>query len=170
MKTYDKNSKAYKYLKKNWKLFLINRYDLNNSTFINKRNGVVYYTLDNVDMVLNEYPELAELYYAKDIFCNKMLKLNDYDETKNAIDFFIENFSKSFVLELNYIANTFKNWYSEIINAYSKNSYGVVLSNAIAESNNNYIQKLINISYGYSNFSRLRKRILYMSSNRKKDD
>lgn len=34
-------------------------------------------------------------------------------------------------------------------------------------SNNNYIQKLINIGYGYTNFPRLRKRILYMSSNRK---
>ena len=52
--------------------------------------------------------------------------------------------------------------------AYSKNTYGIVLTNAMAESNNNYIQTLINIGYGYSNFNRLRKRILYISSNRKK--
>ena len=83
------------------------------------------------------------------------------------VDFFIQNYSSSNIKELNNIGNTFKNWYYEIINAYSKNSYGIVLSNAIAESNNNYIQKLINIGYGYSNFSRLIKRILYMSSNRK---
>jgi transposase len=44
--------------------------------------------------------------------------------------------------------------------------YGVVLTNAMAESNNNYIQKLIEIGYGYTNFNRLRKRILYMSSNK----
>ena len=97
-----------------------------------------------------------------------MLKLHDYDETKSSIDFFIENFSKSTVLELNNISNTYKNWYFEIINAYSKNSFGVVLTNAIAESNNNYIQKLINIGYGYTNFPRLRKRVLFMSSNRKR--
>ena len=81
--------------------------------------------------------------------------------------FYINNYESSTVNELNKIAKNFTNWYSEIINAYSKNSYGVILTNAIAESNNNYIQKLINIGYGYTNFPRLRKRILYMSSNRK---
>ena len=44
-----------------------------------------------------------------------------------------------------------------------------VLTNAMAESNNNYIQTLINIGYGYSNFKRLRKRLLYMSSYKKRD-
>ena len=96
-----------------------------------------------------------------------MLKLHEYDETKKAIDFFINQYSKSTIKELNDIAKTFINWYDEIINAYSKNTYGVVLTNAVAESNNNYIQTLINIGYGYTNFKRLRKRILYMSSNKK---
>lgn len=168
MKSHDKDTKAYKYLKKNWKLFLMNRYDLKNNTYANEKTGVVYHTIDKIDMVLREYSELAEVYYAKDIFSNKVLKLHEYEETKATIDFFILNFSKSTVQELNNIAKTFTNWYKEIINAYSKNSFGTVLTNAIAESNNNYIQKLINISYGYSNFDRLRKRILYMASNRKK--
>ena len=59
--------------------------------------------------------------------------------------------------------------FEEIINSYSKNTFGVVLTNAMAESNNNYIQTLINIGYGYSNFKRLRKRLLYMSSYKKRD-
>ena len=96
-----------------------------------------------------------------------MLKLHELDETKNMLDFYIKNYESSTVNELNKIAKTFNNWYTEIINAYSKNFFGDVLTNAIAESNNNYIQKLINIGYGYTNFPRLRKRILYMSSNRK---
>lgn len=96
-----------------------------------------------------------------------MLKLHEYQETKDYIDFFIKKYSNSTIKVLNKIGRTFKHWYNEIINAYSKNTYGVVLTNAMAESNNNYIQTLINIGYGYSNFSRLRKRILYMSSNKK---
>lgn len=168
MKNQDKNTYAYKFLKKNWKLFLMNRYDLEKLTYVNNRTGVVHNYADKVYLVLKNYPELAEVYYAKDLFCYKTLKLKDYDETKKAIDFFINNFSKSTCVELTNIANTFSNWYEEIINAYSKNSFGVVLTNAIAESNNNYIQKLINISYGYTNFNRLRKRILYISSNRKR--
>ena len=53
-----------------------------------------------------------------------------YDVTKKTVDFFIYNYELSTVNELNKIAKTFTNWYSEIINAYSKNSYGVILTNA----------------------------------------
>ena len=169
MKNQESNSREYKYLKKNWKLFLKNRFDLKDNKFINKRTGVVYYTLDSIDMVLKAYPELYEVYWAKEEFSSLMLKLHNYDETKNMIDFFVNKFSKSTVKELNNVASTFRNWYQEIINAYSKNTYGVVLTNAMAESNNNYIQTLINIGYGYSNFNRLRKRILYMSSNKNRN-
>lgn len=167
MNEQDKNTKAYKYLKKNWKLFLKNRYDLKDNTFTNKRTGVVYHVLDSIDMVLKSYPELYAVYWSKDEFCSAMLKLHEYQETKDYIDFFIKKYSNSTIKVLNKIGRTFKHWYNEIINAYSKNTYGVVLTNAMSESNNNYIQTLINIGYGYSNFSRLRKRILYMSSNKK---
>ena len=161
------NSKEYKYLKSKWKLFLKNRFDLKDSTYT--KSGIVYYTLDDVDMVLKKYPDLFFVYWAKEEFSNKMLKLHEYDETMKAIDFFINQYSKSTIKELNDIAKTFTNWYDEIINAYSKNTYGVVLTNAMAESNNNYIQTLINIGYGYTNFKRLRKRVLYMSSNKKRN-
>ena len=169
MKNYEPNSKEYKYLKKNWKLFLKNRYDLKDSIKIDQKTGIVHYTLDDVDMVLKAYHELYEVYWAKENFCSSMLKLHNYDETKKMIDFFINKFSKSTVKLLNEISKTFKHWYEEIINSYSKNTFGVVLTNAMAESNNNYIQTLINIGYGYSNFKRLRKRLLYMSSYKKRD-
>ena len=61
----------------------------------------------------------------------------------------------SIVDESNKITNTFINWSIEIVNAYSKNFFGVILTNAIAESNNNYILKLIDTGYGYTNFNRL---------------
>ena len=169
MKSYPPNSKEYKYLKKNWKLFLMKRFDLKDNKFVNHRTGVVHYTLDSIDMVLKAFPDLFDIYWAKEEFSSSMLKLHNYDETKNRIDFFINKFSKSLNKELNNIGNTFKNWYKEIVNSYSKNTYGVVLTNAMAESNNNYIQTLINIGYGYTNFNRLRKRILYMSSNKNRN-
>ena len=169
MKNYESDSKEYKFLKKNWKLFLKNRFDLRDSKKIDQKTGVVHYILDDVDMVLRAYPELFEVYWAKENFCSSMLKLHNYDETKRMIDFFINKYSKSTIKFLNDIANTFKRWYIEIVNSYSKNTFGVVLTNAMAESNNNYIQTLINIGYGYSNFKRLRKRLLYMSSYKKRD-
>ena len=167
MNSYPKDTKSYKYLKSNWKLFLKKRIDLEDSTYTDKKTGVIYHTLDDIDYVLKEYPDLLYAYWCKEDFCTYMLKLHEYDETKNQINFFINKFLNSDIKEINKIGLTFKNWYNEIINGYSKNTYGVVLTNAMAESNNNYIQTLINIGYGYSNFKRLRKRILYMSSNKK---
>lgn len=102
----------------------------------------------------------------KEEFSNYMLKLHEYKETESKIDFFINKYENSNIKEIVNISNTFKNWRKEIINGYSKNTYGVVLTNAMAESNNNYIQTLIDVGYGYSNFKRLRKRLLYMSSNK----
>lgn len=162
----DKDTKEYKYLKKNWKLFLKNRHELRNETFVDLKTGVVYNLLDDIDNVLKSYPELFAVYWAKNEFCNQMLKLHDLKETEIYIDFFIQKFTNSPVPILIKIGNTFKHWRNEIINAYSKNTYGIVLTNAMAESNNNYIKTLINIGYGYSNFQRLRKRILYMTSNK----
>ena len=166
MNSYPKNTKSYKYLKKNWKLFLKKRIDLMDDTYTDKRTGIIYYTLDDVDNVLKEYPELSYAYWCKEDFCSYMLKLHEYEETKTQINFFINKFLNSEIKEIQRIGQTFKNWYYEIINGYSKNTYGVVLTNAMAESNNNYIQTLINVGYGYSKFPRLRKRILYMSSNK----
>ena len=148
MKDHDKNTRAYKYLKKNWKLFLKNRWDLKDSTYTNKRTGVVYYTLDDIDFVLKTYPELHYVYWCKHEFCEAMLKLHEYYETKNYIDYFIKKYSDSPIKVLNKIGRTFAHWYNEIINAYAKNLFGIVLTNAMAESNNNYIQTLINVSYG----------------------
>ena len=56
MKSYPSNSKEYKYLKKNWKLFLMKRFDLKDNKFVNHRTGVVHYTLDSIDMVLKAFP------------------------------------------------------------------------------------------------------------------
>ena len=82
MKKHSKDSKAYKFLKENWKLFLKNRFDLKDSVRTNKRTGVVHYILDDVDMVLKEYPDLKLVYWTKEEFCSTMLKLHGYEETK----------------------------------------------------------------------------------------
>jgi len=82
MKTYPADSKEYKYLKKNSKLFLKKRYDLLDDKKVNERTGVFHYTLDNVDYVLRKYPNLFAVYWAKEEFSSQMLKLHSFQETK----------------------------------------------------------------------------------------
>ena len=91
-----------------------------------------------------------------------MVKMKDLEETKESMDFFINKFLSSTIKEVVEIGKSLSNWYSEIVNAYAKNEYGFCLTNAIAESNNNYIKELIHCSHGFTNFHRFRKRILYL--------
>ena len=83
MKKQEDKSKEYKYLKSNWKLFPKKRYDLNDSK--HTKSGIVYYVLDDIDFVLKKYPDLLFVYWAKEEFSNKMLKLHEFEETKKSI-------------------------------------------------------------------------------------
>lgn len=167
MKQNENESKEYRYLKKNWKLFIMNRKELMSKTFFQKRTGYRINLADEVDYVLRKYPELNVIYNMKIEFEKRMLKLRYYEDVKMDIDFFINQWINSPIKELNAIGNTFQNWYREIINSYAKNSTQFVLTNAVAEANNNNIQTLINVSYGCHNYKRFRKRILYIDRNKK---
>ena len=83
-------------------------------------------------------------------------------ETKKSMDFFVNKFLSSTIIEVQEIGKSLSNRYDEIVNAYAKNEYGFCLTNTVAESNNNYIKELIHISHGFTNFTRFRKRILYI--------
>ncbi|MBR0193980.1 MAG: transposase, partial [Bacilli bacterium] len=88
-------------------------------------------------------------------------------ESSKMIKYFIQKFEGSLLRELNEIARTFSNWFDEIVNAYAKTSLGFCVTNAVAEANNNTIQTLIDVGYGYGNFERLRNRVLYINRNMK---
>lgn len=56
-----------------------------------------------------------------------------------------------------------KNWRTEIINSFNKIN-GFVISNGGMERANRDIKTIIRIGYGYSNFERLRNRIMYIKN------
>lgn len=168
MKREEYGSKEYIFLKKHWKLFVCNRSELRKYRHVNERTGVVTDWEILVDKTLNYYPELFLVYWAREDFAKRVLKEQYWMEAKHTIDFFIQKFGHSEILELQEIAKTFSNWYEEIINAYSKTTYGCYLSNALAEANNNNIQTLIDLQYGLGLFERMRNRVLYINRSKHK--
>ena len=92
-----------------------------------------------------------------------------YTKAEKLINYYTEKLIKNNIEEMRAIGNTFRNWNIEIINGIIKNPYDKRLTNAMAESNNNYIQTLIDSSYGLPVFERMRKRILYINRNKQKD-
>ena len=167
MKKEEYKSKEYLFLKKHWKMFLARRDDLYKYRKINKRTGEVFDWKLLLDATLRCYPSLSEIYWAKEDFNTYSLKLHYWEESKRNLDYFIGRFKGSNLKELRDIASTFENWYEEIVNSYAKTTVGFCLTNAVAEANNNMIQTLVDVGYGYGNFERLRNRVLYINHNKK---
>lgn len=160
----EQNIKEYKCLKNNWKFFLMRKYKA--MKILVDENGMVADIYLNIQQTFKHYSEFGYLYNAREEFFDTLVKMKEYKETCDAVDFFIQKFIDSTIKEVREIGSSINNWREEIITAYAKNEYGFCLTNAIAESNNNYIKTLIHMSHGFFNFQRFRKRILYINAYR----
>lgn len=160
----EQNIKEYKCLKNNWKFFLMRKYKA--MKILIDENGMVEDIYLNIQQTFKHYSEFRYLYNAREEFFDTLVKMKEYKETCDAVDFFIQKFIDSEIKEVREIGSSINNWREEIINAYAKNEYGFCLTNAVAESNNNYIKTLIHMSHGFVNFHRFRKRILYINAYR----
>lgn len=158
--------KEYRYLKKNWKIFLKSRKELQKIKVVDKL-GIVTDPTEQLDICLKKYPELHYSYWTKEEFINKTKCLMYYGAAADIIDFYIAKLTNSTITEMNKIGKTLKNWRYEIINGLTSNPYSIKISNAIAEATNNQIQTLIDISYGLPDFKIMRKRTLYINRNEK---
>lgn len=160
------DEREYRYLKKNWKVFLKDRYELSKRKYVNKW-GVVTDPTVALDRCLAKYPDLYYAYWTKEEFRRDTNKLMYYAKAEEIIMFYENKLLHSTIDEMAKIGRTFSNWRREIINGITQNPYSTKISNAIAESMNNSIQTLINICYGMPNFERMRKRVLYINRNQK---
>lgn len=160
------DEKEYRYLKKNWKIFLKDRCELSKQKYVDKW-GVVSDPTINLDKCLMKYPDLFYAYWTKEEFRRDTKKLMYYGKAEETINFYEAKLLNSTIDEMVKIGKTFTNWKREIINGMTQNPYSIKISNAIAESTNNQIQTLIDICYGMPNFERMRKRVLYINRNQK---
>ena len=172
MKTFERDSKEYKFLKKYRKFFLMNNENLDkvDITFSDTK-GHQTDMRDALIMVARNDPSLFSSYMLYREFCNLFEDrkgLSKMQVEKN-LEFIINKANNSLYKPLVTLSETLLEWSEEIINAYSDVNE-LKVSNAIAESNNNRIDKLIHISNGYKNFWRMRKRVLFIDRNTKKNN
>lgn len=158
--------KEYRYLKKNWKIFLKDRNELAKCRTADD-DGIVFDPVVNLDRCLAKYPDLYYAYWTKEEFRRDTKSLLYYGKASETIDFYINKLKNSAIDEMAKIGKMLLNWRYEIINGITQNPYSFKISNAIAESTNNTIQTLIDVSYGLPDFERMRKRVLYINRNQK---
>lgn len=153
-------SNAYYLLKKwNW-LLTTDDVNLDNDRVYNNRFKCKLNRRDIFDMIIDNFPILANAYYLKEEF-RKFVKESDYDNAVKNYDNYVNNFKESEIYEYNEFTNILVNWKEEILNSFLKPYDDHKLSNALTESINGKLGNYLSISHGIVNFTRFRKRILY---------
>lgn len=155
---------GHNFIKSNWKLFLAREKDVPNKRYVPKDGDrtfsyseMIAYCLNKSSSFLSAHTALQELY--------KYHQYSSYTEAAAFLDRIIDKLTASKDEILLKVAETYRKWRNEIIEAFSyKDENGKRLTNAVAEGNNNFLSTLIKISYGYGNFERLRKRALLIKT------
>lgn len=167
MKHLDSNTLEYKFLKKHWKIFVMNPWTKKFKKYSEEThyttNGELFDYLELMRMVFNKCPDLLHIHKIYSDFCLYMTFKSNESQLNKYLEYIINQLLDSGVEPMETIGATLLEFSFEILNLFSeKNKYK--LTNAIAEANNNRIEKLIAVSYGLSNFARFRKRILHIES------
>jgi len=77
-------------------------------------------------------------------------------EAKKELKRWIKECKMPNIPEMIKVLNTIETWLEEIVNSFQKSEY----NNGFTEANNNVIDKIIKVSYGYKNFEFFRLRTL----------
>lgn len=166
MKKYEhlkgQNDNWYWLYKKYWRKLLKDPSKLKYKKFKVNRSGMYLDEHQIVDYMLSIDDELKAAYE----LLNEYRNFNSIATINNAKDWLDELIIKfhSFPAEEYYKAyKLLKNWRQEIINSFHRVN-GHIISNGGMERANRDIKTIIRHAYGFTNFSRLRNRIMYVKN------
>jgi transposase len=107
-----------------------------------------------LDHWLNQYPELKEVYWAKEKL-HKLYRCKGFNKAKASLIKFIEWLDKSKIKELQRLKRTLLRWSKEILHYFSMR-----ITNARTEAFNNSAKLIQKRAYGFKSFGNYRLRVL----------
>lgn len=162
-----KESVRYRFYKEQWRLFLTRRENVPDLFYTSRRTGETHHYDDLLFECTMNDPDLLTAYNILQDFYHYHQKRN-FKEAIEFIEYVTERLRQSDIVQLSVVADTFDKWKVGIANTISRSQNHIHYSNSVAETNNRHIDTLINISYGYRDFDRFRKRILLIRTYSKK--
>ena len=123
---------------------------------IKKNNKFIEITrVERLDQMLQLSDELLKAYNLKEDFL-RIINNVKTDDIKRELKNWIKKSKESNIPEMISVAGTIDNWFEEVVNSLKNDKY----NNGFTEANNNVIDKIISVSYGYKNFEFFRLRTL----------
>lgn len=158
----DQNDNWYWLYKKYWKLLLKAPDRLGYKKFRVSRSGMYLNEHEITYYMLSIDPNLKEGYELLNEYRN-FNSVASIDNASSLLDELIVKFHNSTLEEFYKTYKLLKNWRQEIINSFTRiNNH--VISNGGMERTNRDIKTIIRQAYGFTNFSRLRNRIMYVKN------
>lgn len=155
------------FLKTNWRFFLMDLYKIRKNEYYSRKFDLYI----SYDEIILRCLKLNIVFWDGYSILQEMLHYDKYETYSEAEKFVNRIISKLYASNdelLHKVADSYKKWKVGIINGLARNQTGRRYSNAIAESNNSHIQRVINVAYGYRNFKRFRARIMLILSYKKR--
>lgn len=118
------------------------------------RHKLLYYERDALDRWLSAYPDLREIYQAKEAIYS-FYRIKGYNRASRALSMLTDALSHSNLKEIKKFRRTLINWRQEIL-AY----FETRLTNARTEGFNNVAKLVQKRAYGYRSFRNYRLRLL----------
>lgn len=111
--------------------------------------------VERLDEMLHLDDELLRAYNLKEEFMRILIHV-EYKNVRKELKKWIKECEESNIIEMLGVSSTIRNWLDEIVNSFKKEEY----NNGFTEANNNVIDKIISVSFGYKNFEFFRLRTL----------
>ena len=167
MRNYEDNKKSHEYylLKhKNHLLFKDSLKIKDNDYKKNNHFKQEFSSQELLNMLLETDEKLKKAYHLKElisIFFNQDISKNTINEIEDFFDLMIMELTICDIRDFEKLAETFKNWKTEILNFFHKFDNRKI-SNGPIEDRNKYIKIILKLANGYTNFKRFRNRVLYV--------
>lgn len=152
------NSYYYWYFKKFWKLLLMNIKDPGQTMEIKKTHQTMTIAL-LIETMLKVSDELKDAYYLKEAYREFNLTAA-YENAEEQFDVLCDAFKTCGIKEYYKFRYLLLEWKTEILNSFFRLN-GYRISNGNLERKNSDIKTIIKVSNGYTNFERLRNRIMF---------
>ena len=160
---YKSNSKEYKVLKRNWRIlssYQLNLDDESSYNHIQQKNTPKNQIIADS---LSVSKDLEQAYTLTQHFLYGIKNIK-FEKSEKWLDDWLNEVDESGIVEFILLKKMFKNWKKEILNSFIR--FGDSrLHNGHIEGINNHIKVIKRISYGYSNFTHFRNRIMYIINN-----
>ncbi len=155
----QEGSNYYWLYKKFWKFLLTDLSKLSDEPIKVTKSGMLMSKYGIVENMLSLDPTLALAYELKEEYKN-FVATASIDTALVELDTLISKFKESRIKEYYPFIHIMENWHDEIVNSFNKiNNHKI--TNGPMERVNRDIKSIFGISFGFTNFERVRNRIIF---------